>query len=739
MFQFSKSVEIILASSFKTKDIVDVKAITSSIIKFIDVRKKLNHQDDVEDTEDIEKVLKSFSSKHGSIPISKKLLIKTAVGIAQREWVGKVMIFHLVTAIAIITNYDAEDIEEYTNSEVMFEPPINDFIIPTSVVKSALLKPIYHMKDRIDVLASALCTYDNIAIQGEIGSGRKSLILSLIREISFGNYPLLYNSRFLWNPSKEELTVALADQQGSHIVSIMDPSVPDNERMSIASSDFVLEANSKVTRRAKFIFIFNPSNQNNPMQFGLSMANVNIHTIQHTQTNEKETLQITKAYAQYLKSIVDFKIDEEALDIIVKASNRLRGDSSQPSRSIDMLVDFVFNKFNNVTMDKNRIEVPTILDTSINELNAEQILDKIKNGTAYKIIKKKATHIHLSLPDAENYISTKFKITPEVMATLLSINTREHLRNIKTKITSYVFGQDGAVDEIVKALKRRAIGLDKMERPVSFLFVGSTGTGKTYIAKILSKITLGSESNMIRFDMSEYGSAHEVSKLIGSPPGYVGSNQPGRLSVEIQKNPHCVLLLDEIEKAHPDILNIFLQIFDDGRLTDNHGKVVDFSKAIIIMTSNIGIKEAETESTTNKIGFQVSSATDNTAKDYSKKIMSSVEEYFKPEVLNRLSKIILFNKLGDEQFKLIIKARMNEIRNTTFITLKYNEDQIADAILKIAKEKPYNLTKYNARELKRTIIDHIEAKIIDAYDQIESSNLEIKVVDSKIEIGKPDV
>ena len=262
-----------------------------------------------------------------------------------------------------------------------------------------------------------------------------------------------------------------------------------------------------------------------------------------------------------------------------------------------------------------------------------------------------------------------------------------------------VIGQEEAVDKIAKAIRRSRAGLKSKDRPIgSFLFVGPTGVGKTEITKVLAEELFGSRDTLIRLDMSEYMEKHAVSKIIGSPPGYVGHEEAGQLTEQVRRNPYSILLLDEIEKAHPDVQNMFLQIMEDGRLTDSHGRTVSFKDTVIIMTSNAGTGEKKVS-----VGF-------NQTEHESVTMLETLGNYFKPEFLNRFDAIVAFNELTEENLLEIVDLMLVDLQatieeNDIDITISSEAKQ---ALVKLGYDK-----RFGARPLRRVIQDKIEDPLTD--------------------------
>ena len=267
-----------------------------------------------------------------------------------------------------------------------------------------------------------------------------------------------------------------------------------------------------------------------------------------------------------------------------------------------------------------------------------------------------------------------------------------------------VIGQDEAVTAVAKAIRRGRVGLKDPKRPIgSFLFLGPTGVGKTELSKALAEAMFGSDSTIIRVDMSEYMEKHSVSKLIGSPPGYVGYDEGGQLSERVRRNPYSILLFDEIEKAHPDVFNVLLQVLDDGHITDSQGRKVDFKNTVIIMTSNAGASNIVTP---KKLGFF--SETDEKA-DYDRMksaVMEEVKHIFKPEFLNRIDDIIVFHSLTKEHIRKIVAIMMNEISDRALDQMGIHL-HTSEGVLRLLAEAGFDPV-YGARPLRRAIQNKVE-------------------------------
>ena len=315
----------------------------------------------------------------------------------------------------------------------------------------------------------------------------------------------------------------------------------------------------------------------------------------------------------------------------------------------------------------------------------------------------------------------------------VSSDENNKLKLLSNKVKGIVIGQDEAVDKLVRAVKRARIGIKDPSKPVgSFIFLGPTGCGKTYLSKVLAKELFGSEDSMIRIDMSEYMEKHNVSRLVGAPPGFVGYEDGGELTEAVRRKPYSIILLDEIEKAHPDVYNILLQVLDDGVLTDSYGRRVDFKNTIIIMTSNAGSRKVKDFGT--GIGF--SSSTENSDKDKNKIIDKELKKIFSPEFLNRVDEIINFNSLTKENIGAIVDV---EIKSTIQRLKEIGyEVHITQSLKDYLFEKGYD-QEYGARPLKRAIQKNIEDVITDAIinEEIKSGDrISIRYKNSEVKLVK---
>ena len=466
-------------------------------------------------------------------------------------------------------------------------------------------------------------------------------------------------------------------------------------------------------------------------------------------TNE-ETIEILKGIRDRYEAHHNVKITDEAIKAAVELSTRYINDRFLPDKAID-LVDEAASRVKMRTYTQP--DTLKKLEEEISAMNKEKD-DAIKvqdfekaAGLRDKInVEKEKLQQEKEKWESKNTKSIT-TLTEEDIAEVVASWTgvpvkkltqteNEKLRNLEQTLHQRVIGQNEAVDAVAKAIRRGRVGLKDPNRPIgSFLFLGPTGVGKTELSKALAESLFGNEDAMIRIDMSEYMEGHSVSKLIGSPPGYVGFDEGGQLTEKIRRKPYSVILFDEIEKAHPDVMNMLLQILDDGRLTDAQGRTVNFKNTVIIMTSNIGARLI-TDKTT--LGFSAGDKKEESQKEYEtikKDVMGELKKQFRPEFINRIDEIIVFHKLNEEDIKQIIDIMLNQV--TKRMAEKSYKFEIDNSVKELIAKKGVD-TDYGARPLKRAIQNILEDKIA---EEILNGNIKpnkkavIKAEDDKIVIN----
>lgn len=422
----------------------------------------------------------------------------------------------------------------------------------------------------------------------------------------------------------------------------------------------------------------------------------------------EETISILKGLQPRYEDYHHVRYTDGAIKAAATLSNRYIQDRFLPDKAIDLLDETGSKK--NLTI---QIVDPKTIDKKLQEAEEQKQAasreEDFEKAAYYRDqINKLQKMKERQISEEETPVITE-KDMEQIVEERTGIPVGElkekeqtQLKNLAQDLKSHVIGQDEAIDKVAKAIRRNRVGLGKQSRPIgSFLFVGPTGVGKTELAKQLAYEMFGSEESMIRFDMSEYMEKHSVSKLIGSPPGYVGYEEAGQLTEKVRRNPYSLILLDEIEKAHPDVLHMFLQILDDGRLTDAQGRTVSFKDTLIIMTSNAGTGKVEAN-----VGFGAA------REGVTRSVLNQLNNYFTPEFLNRFDGIIEFKALSKENLLSIVSLMLADV-NQTLANQKLHIE-VPENVQEKLVELGYSATM-GARPLRRTIQDHIEDGIAEFY------------------------
>ncbi len=468
--------------------------------------------------------------------------------------------------------------------------------------------------------------------------------------------------------------------------------------------------------------------------------------------SEEESITILKGLQKKYEAHHKVQITDAALEAAVHLSCRYINDRFLPDKALDVLDESCSRvKLRGFKVPENiqkmeteckvlgiakeeSLKVGDIEEASRLHNEQKDLQKKLEQAKARFDKKNTGKVVDVTEEDVMDVISAWTKIPLQ----RLSESESSRLQKLEKTLEKRVIGQHDAVVALSKAVKRGRVGLKDPKRPIgSFLFLGPTGVGKTELSKALAEALFGNEEDMIRVDMSEYMEKHSVSKMIGSPPGYVGHEDGGQLSEKVRRNPYSVILFDEIEKAHPDVFNILLQVLDDGHITDSHGRKVDFRNTVIIMTSNAGAKSIIEP---KKLGFVQK---EDAAQDYKRmkaNVMEEVKQIFRPEFLNRIDEIIVFHTLGTEEMQKIVglmcKEVVNRAKEQLDLTL-HIKDSVKKHIVEVGMDK-----KYGARPMRRAVQSQLEDKLAEAilngeiyrgdYVDVSLSKNEIKFVPKRI-------
>lgn len=419
----------------------------------------------------------------------------------------------------------------------------------------------------------------------------------------------------------------------------------------------------------------------------------------------EESIEILEGIKGYYESYHHVKISHDVIEKAVRMAERYITDRFLPDKAIDVIDEAGsrVNLKNTALYEAERLKeklaaVKADIDKATEEQNYEGAAnlktEELRLESQLKSAQEEADKAAISFEDVAAVIEGWTKIPVHD----LTETETEKLLKLEDRIHERVIGQNDAVEAVARAIRRGRADITSKKRPVSFIFAGPTGVGKTELVKTIAEVMFGSEEALIRFDMSEYMEKHSVSKLIGSPPGYVGYDDAGQLTEKIRRRPYSVILLDEVEKAHPDVFNLFLQILDDGRVADSHGKIVNFENTIIVMTTNAG-----SESKVSLTGFMADEETRN-----ENNVSESLKKFFRPEFLNRVDEIITFKPLKKDELKQIIDLLLKDIIST--IESRGAKLVVDDSAKEVILEKGTD-EKYGARPLKRAIQKLLEDKV----------------------------
>ena len=542
----------------------------------------------------------------------------------------------------------------------------------------------YKLREKELYLLDLTALVAGTQFRGQFESRMKGLIQEITKE---GNVILMIDE--IHN------IVGAGDAEGSmNAANILKPALSRGEIQVIGATTFTeyrkfIEKDAALERRFQPVTVAEPS----------------IH----------DSVQILLGIKHYYEDYHGVTISPEMCQLAVSLSERYITDRYLPDKAID-LIDEACSDVNLKNKALARIEQ---LQKDIADLDKERemLMSDTEHEHYERLADIRAERLRLDNEVLELQTQGKPALTADNLARIIELWTKIPAANIREdefvrlsgladRLKANVIGQDAAIDAVCAAIKRSRVGMQAKRKPISFIFVGSTGIGKTELVKRLAADLFDAPESLIRLDMSEFMEKHSVSRLIGSPPGYVGYDEAGQLTEKIRRKPYSVVLFDEIEKAHPDVLNVLLQILDDGRITDAQGRTVNFENTVIIMTTNAGSNVKG-----GSLGFGM------TANDQNReRVMKALNDFLRPEFINRVDEIVYFNQLTEENFKAIAGLMLNELRDV--LATKGMELVCDDSVLEYLAKKSYSLT-YGARNLRRTIQKEIEdviaSEIVDTH------------------------
>ena len=537
----------------------------------------------------------------------------------------------------------------------------------------------YKLRDKEVFLLDLTALVAGTQFRGQFESRMKSLI-GEIKEC--GNIILVID--------EVHNLVGAGDAEGSmNAANILKPALSRGEIQVIGATTFAeyrkyIEKDAALERRFQPVTVAEPTiAEASQIMQGIAKAYAEFHGVEISPEIAHQCVVLSERY------ITDRFLPDKAIDLLDEACS----DVNLQCKEISQLAE----------LKKERDDYELEL-RMLNENTENQDYERLA------LIRSKLMQLAAKIKELEKH--PKPAVTMENLARIIELWTKipaskikaqeyEHIKGLSDRLKTHIVGQDEAVDAVSRAIRRNRVGISPKKRPVSFIFVGPTGVGKTELVKQLASDLFDNVDSLIRLDMSEYMEKHTVSKLIGSPPGYVGYDEAGQLTEKIRRRPYSIVLFDEIEKAHPDVLNILLQVLDDGRITDAQGRVVNFENTIIVMTSNAG-----SEGSVGGMGFGRSDGD-----KVKEKTMKALQGFLRPEFLNRVDEIITFNHLTEENFLGIADIMLKELQeslSTRGLTLSWDDD-----LRRLLVKKAYSVT-YGARNLRRTIQKELEDPISEA-------------------------
>ena len=570
----------------------------------------------------------------------------------------------------------------------------------TERVKEGKLDPIVGRSQEIERMIQILSrrTKNSPCLVGEPGVGKTAIVEGLAQWIVRGEVP-----EMLWD--KKVMTLDLPGMiAGSKYRGEFEERIKKLLQEVISRGDILLFVDEIHT------MIVN----------GLKEKYEQHHHVHYTAGAIQAAVELSERY------ISDRFLPDKAIDVMDEAASKKRVGLYTMSDEMRALEE-QFDKYGK--RKEEALAEGNLRKAKMNNTKQKTVLEKLEEQRKVWEQKKAVSRVNVTENDVAEVVSSWTKIP----VTRISQSESQRLLGLEDTLKKRVIGQDEAVKMVAKAIKRGRVGLKDPKRPIgSFMFLGPTGVGKTELSKALAEALFGDENAMIRVDMSEYMEKHSVSKLIGSPPGYVGYEEGGQLSEQVRRHPYSVILFDEIEKAHPDVFNILLQVLDDGQITDSNGRKADFKNTVIIMTSNAG---AQRIMAPKNLGFITERSAKEDHERMKSHVMEEVKQIFKPEFINRVDGIMVFHTLEKPEQRKIVELLLKELsdrlsKNPGF-TLEFS-DKVADYVL----EKGYD-PQYGARPLRRAIQNELEDFLADEYLEGHIKNNDRILLD--INDGKPVV
>jgi ATP-dependent Clp protease ATP-binding subunit ClpC len=633
--------------------------------------------------------------------------------------------------------YEPDDQPREKKKERTKTPVLNSFGRDlTKLAKENKLDPIIGREIEIERITQILGRRkkNNPVLIGEAGTGKTAIVEGLALRIVEGNVPLSLQDKQIYmldmtsmvagtkyRGQFEERMKAVVDEllQNPHIIIFLDeihtmvgagnssgsldasnilkPALARGEIQCIGATTFdeyrkSIESDSALERRFQRVVVEAPS--------------------------VSETIEIIKNIKNKYEDHHFVSYSNEIIEKSVILSERYITDRQLPDKAIDIIDEVgsrVYIKKNNLPVEiiEMESELKNLENKKIESVQKQQYekaaqlrdsLKKIKDDIEFKKIEWKEQTRKNKTPILEQDIFDVISHMTGIPVTSMGEDEAKRLLGLTDFLKTKVIGQDGAVEKIATTIQRNKIGLGKNNRPIgNFIFTGTTGVGKTELAKAIARYMFHGDDSLIRVDMSEYMEKHSISKLIGAPPGYVGYDEAGVLTEKVRKKPYAVILFDEIEKAHPDIFNVLLQVLDEGFLTDNHNRKINFRNTLIIMTSNLGARKASEK---KNLGFGASTTVDDSTK---REIMdSAIERFFSPEFINRLDEVIYFNTLTKEDMRKILDIHLEDLK-IRVLEIGY-KIQVTDKAKDLIVEKGTD-EKFGARILGRTMQKMVEDKL----------------------------